>query len=365
MKALIGRIVWASFFLLLFRYPAKVDAQSVELDRFEVVIDFKEEGYYRSIPFIVLNRDLFFITDNFSHRVLEYRFGGNKLEFLRSIGRPGQGPGDLMRPMDISIADDILAVKDEHGISFFDLDGGFKNKFPLLARAETMLFTGKEIYATTCQAEKPDLIQVYSRAGVALRSFQKKKALYPIRYDIHKGLSPDLLERIIFEGLLRSDGQSIYFLSRRFGNVLRFSPDGNRTENWGLEELLGNNEKAKAERNRKMFLEEGYDLEKNERMIPHNFLFEDVHIVDGRLYLLLENYDLLEKKPKSVIEFTEIDLKKKAVVCSFRADAQAKWESASDFVFIGDKANPVFLVAVRRPGEDGMLCVFKPRASTR
>jgi hypothetical protein len=365
MNRLIRRFVWSSLLLHLFAYPTQVDAQSVELDRFEVAIDFKEEGYYRSIPFIALNRDLFFITDNFSHRVLEYRFEGNKLEFLRAIGRPGQGPGDLMLPMDISIAADILAVRDESGISFFDLNGVFKNKFQLLSRAETMLFTGKEIYTTTYHAAKPDLIQVYSREGEILKSFQKKKSLYPIRYDIHKGLSPDQLERIVFEGLLISDEQSIYFLSRRFGSVLRYDPDGNRTGNWGLSEMLGNNEKAKAEWNRKMFLEEGYDLEKNKRMIPHNYLFEDAHIVGGRLYLLLENYDLLEKKVKSVIEFAEIDLRTKAVVCTFRADAQAKWESAAAFVFIGDEANPVFLVAVRRPGEDEKLCVFKPRASTR
>jgi hypothetical protein len=337
----------------------------MKLERNEIAIDFKEEGYYRSIPFIALHRDLFFITDNFSHRVLEYRFGGNKLEFLRALGRPGQGPGDLMRPMDISIVADILAVKDESGISFFDLNGVFKNKFQLLSRAETMLFTGKEVHTTTYDAAKPDLIQVYSREGEALRSFQKKKALYPIRYEIHKGLSPDQLERIVFEGLLRSDGQSVYFLSKRFGSMLRYGPDGNKTGDWELSEILGINEKAKAERNRQMFLEEGFDLEKNKRMIPHNYLFEDAHIVGGRLYLLLENYDLLEKKVKSVIEFTEIDLSTMAIVCTFKADAQAKWESAATFVFIGDEANPVFLTAVRRPGEDEKICIFRPRENTR
>jgi len=358
-------IVWPSLVLLLFGYTMQVGAQSVELDRFEVTIDFKEEGYYKSIPFIALHKDLFFITDNFSHRVLEYRFGGKTLEFLRAIGRPGQGPGDLMRPTDISIAADILAVKDESGISFFDLDGVFKNKFQLLSRAETMLFEGEEIYTTTYDASKPDLIQVYSRGGEALRSFQKKNSLYPIRYDIHKGLSPDQLERIVFEGLLRSDGRSVHFLSKRFGRVLRYGPDGNITGDWKLSEILGANEKAKAEWNRKTFLEEGFDLEKNKRFIPHNYLFYDAHIVGGRLYLLLENYDLLEKKVKPVIEFTEIDLSTMAVVRTFRADAQAKWESAADFVFIGDRKNPVFLVAVRRPGEDEELCVFKPRVNTR
>lgn len=365
MDQLIKRMVWASLVLLLYWYPARVGAQPVMLDRFEVEIDFKEEGYYRSIPFIALHGDLFFITDNFSHRVLEYRFGGNTLEFLCAIGRPGQGPGDLMRPMDISIAADILAVKDESGISFFDLNGVFKNKFQLQSRAQTMLFTGNEVYAITYDAAKPDLIQVYSRGGEARKPFQKKKALYPIRPEIHKGLSPDQLERIVFEGLLRSDGRSVYFLSKRFGRVLRYSPDGNITGNWELSAILGANEKAKAEKNRQMFLEEGFDLEKNQRMIPHNYLFDDAHIVGGRLYLLLENYDLLEKKVKPVIEFTEIDLNTMAVVGTFKADAQAKWESAATFVFIGSKADPVFLAAVRRPGEDEKICVFRPRESER
>lgn len=365
MKKFVRGIIWSFISLILLGHAAMMSGQAIKLDRTEVIIDFKEEGYYKSIPFIALNRDLFFITDNFSHRVLEYRFGGNKLEFLRAIGRPGQGPGDLMRPMDISISADILAVKDEFGISFFDRDGAFKNKFPLLSWAETMIFTGEEIYTTTFDTTKPDLIQAYSRKGETLRSFQNKRALYPIRYDIHKGLSPNQLERTVFEGLLRSDGQSIYFLSKRFGNVLRFSPNGSRIGNWELSQMLGNNEKAKAKENRKMFLEEGFDLAKNNGRIQHNYLFEEAQLVGGRLYLLLENYDLVEKKVKPAIEFVEIDLEAGAVVCTYSADAQAKWESAANFVFIGDKKNPVFLAAVRNPGEDEKLCIFKPKENTK
>jgi len=54
-----------------------------------------------------------------------------------------------MLPMDISISANILAVKDESGISFFGLDGSFENRFPLLSWAETMMFTGDKIYATS------------------------------------------------------------------------------------------------------------------------------------------------------------------------------------------------------------------------
>lgn len=359
---LFGRGVVGSFiFLIVFEYAAQIGAQTVNLDRIEVTIDFKEEGYYRSIPFIALDRDLFFITDNFAHRVLEYRFGGYKLEFLRAIGRPGQGPGDLTLPMNISISADTLAVKDESGISFFGLDGSFKNRFPLLSWAETMMFRGDEIYATSYDSAKADLIQVYSRKGESLRSFQDKKKFYPIRYDIINGLSPAQVQRYVYAGLLRANGKSIFFLSKRFGNVLRFDPDGRATGSWEISHILGDNEKAKAAENRRMFLEEGFDLEKIKRRVPHNYLFEDAQVVNGRLYLLLENWDILEKKARPVIEFVEIDLDAWAVVRSFSAAVLAKWESASQFIFIGDMSNPIFLTAVRSPEEDDKICIFKPK----
>lgn len=357
--------VWLFASIILWGQAGQIGAETIKLVRTDIVIDFKEEGFYKSIPFIALKGDLFFITDNFAHRVLEYRFRGNTLEFLRAIGRPGQGPGDLMRPTDISISADILAVKDESGISFFGLDGGFKNKFPLLSRAATMIFTGKEIYTITYDTAKPDLIQVYSREGQSPRAFQNKKSLYPIRYDIHKGLSPGELERIVFESLLRRDGQSIYFLSKRFGNVLRFSPNGKKTGDWDLSRVLGKNEKAKAEENRRMFLDEGFDLMKNERMIPNYFLFEDAQLVDARLFLLLQNYDLVAKKVKPVIEFVEINLDASGVVATYRADVQAKWESSLRFVLIGDKSSPIFLTTVHAFGEDDKLCIFRPEANVK
>lgn len=359
------KTVWLFITIILWGQAGQIGAETIKLVRTDVIIDFKEEGFYKSIPFIALEGDLFFITDNFTHRVLEYRLRGNTLEFLRAIGRPGQGPGDLIRPTDISISADILAVKDESGISFFGLDGGFKNKFPLLSRAQTMIFTEKEIYTTTYDAAKPDLIQVYSQGGEWLRSFQNKRSLYPIRYDIHKGLSPDGVEQIVFDGLLRRDGQSVYFLNKRFGNVLRFSPNGKETGNWEFSRILGKNEKAKAEENRRMFLDEGFDLMKNERMIPNYYLFEDAQLVDTRLYLLLQNYDLVAKNVKPVIEFVEIDLDAWAVVGTYRANVQAKWESSLRFVFLGNKSSPIFLTTVRAPGEDDKLCIFRPEANVK
>ncbi len=147
--------------------------------------------------------------------------------------------------------------------------------------------------------------------------------------------------------------------------MLRFNPKGETTGNWELSRILGNNEKAKVGENRKMFLEEDFDLAKNKGMIPHNYIFEDAQLFDGRVYLLLENRDILGKKLKPFIEFIEIDMSSWAVKNTFRADTQAKWESASNFVFIGDIRNPAFLTSVRIPGEDTKLCIFKPMMSSK
>ena len=361
MKMFIRRLVWSFIFLILFGYATQIGAQTIKLDRIEVAIDFKEEGYYRSIPFIALYKGLFFITDNFAHRVLEYRLRGNKLEFLRAIGRPGQGPGDLMRPMDISVSGNVLAVKDNAGISFFGQDGSYKNRFPLLSWAGTMIFEGDEVYTTVCDPAKPNLIQVYAQTGEPRRSFLDKKALYSINYDIINGPTPVQVQRHIFEGFLRVNGRSVYFISMRFGNLLRFDRDGKATGSWDLSRILGKNEKTKARENQRIFFEEGFDLKKTQGFIPGHYLFEDAQVVDDRLYLILNNWDVLEKKAKPVIEFVEIDMGAWAVINTFVADAQAKWEFASKFIFIGDKENAIFLSAVRSRNEDEKICIFRPK----
>src|SRR5512135_3755384 len=55
-------------------------------------------------------RSLIYVADAGSHRVLVFDFGG---EFLRAIGRKGQGPGEFARPTGIGLVeDDGIAVAD-------------------------------------------------------------------------------------------------------------------------------------------------------------------------------------------------------------------------------------------------------------
>lgn len=345
---------------LLFTARVNVFSESIKLARTAVEFDFKDEGYYTTIPHIALQGDIFYISDNFKHRVLAYRFQNKKMEFLRVIGRPGQGPGDLMRPTEISASADRLAVYDEHGISFFGPDGGFKSRFRLLSKSTAMLYLKSEVYIATYDSGSPDLIQVYSEAGEMCRSFQEKKSLHPLRYDIHKGLSPDSVERIIFDGVLRADGQILYYLSRRFGDFVKYAPSGKDVIARDLAPLLSGNEKVKVDENRRMFLDEGFDLIKNNRMIPDLYLFQDAQIKDGRLYLLIDSWDISEKKLKPLIEFVEIDIASWRILNTYSAETGAKWESAANFILLGDNNSPIFLTRLRDPEDDDKICEFRP-----
>lgn len=345
---------------LLASSGAEAHGQTVELARKAVVFDFKDDGYYTTIPFIALQDGLFFISDNSKHRVLAYRFQGDKMEFLRAIGQPGQGPGDLMRPMEIGFSGGRLAVSDEHGISFFGPDGKFKGRFRLLSKSITMLYRTPEVYVATFDSGSPDLVQAYSEAGEMPRSFLDKRSLHPLRYDIHKGLSPDMVERIVFDGVLRSGGSALYYLSRRFGDFVEIGRSGNDAVKKDLAPLLSDNERAKVEENRRLFLDDGFDLIKNRRMVPNLYLFNDAQIRDGRLYLLLDGWDIRTKKAIPTIEFVEIDIAAWRVVNTYTAEAATNRESAANFVMLDSGESPAFLTRLRDPGDDDKICVFRP-----
>ena len=345
------------FFLsTLSLFPLK--GEQIKLRRSEIEIDFKDEGYFKSIPHIELSNDLFFISDNFNHRVLEYKLQGNKLEFLRPIGRQGQGPGDLLRPSEISIKNGILAVQDELGISFFGLDGSFQSKFQLLSKSEAFTYAEGLIYSATYDYKKPELIQVYEGRSEPKFAFQEKKKLFPLNYNIHKGLSPDSIERIIFEGILLTDSRHVYYLNKRFGKCSQYTLQGEKTAERDLLPMLGKNEKAKVKENMRLFIEEGYDLIKAGRMIPHNFVFDAARIVDQQLYLLLESYDFVEKKKITQLKIVCIDLENWTVEATYVADIGDEW--SFNFIVTKEKGQLAFIVPLRIPGEDEKICIFRP-----
>jgi hypothetical protein len=72
-----------------------------------------------------------FVLDAGNHRIMEFAQDGR---FLKQIGHIGQGPGDLLRPVDFVIdkGDYLYVLEDGNKrISIFDSDGCFRKAFPI------------------------------------------------------------------------------------------------------------------------------------------------------------------------------------------------------------------------------------------
>ena len=108
-----------------------------------------------------------YVVDQLGHSVLQLSLGG---DFIRRIGRVGQGPGEFRFPIKVRATDDGFAVLDRSaGISFFDTDGIFQRTarlqpFPAVARDFLIGENGDLVVAGTVSSSE-HAIHVYGRDG--------------------------------------------------------------------------------------------------------------------------------------------------------------------------------------------------------
>jgi len=305
--------------LLLLNLANSILGDQINLERTDLIIENIEETYFKSIADLEVYEDFLFIVDNDYDRVLQFLIKNKKLEFIRAYGRSGQGPGDIELPIQISIWNDTLAIKDQLGVSFFDLDGSYLNRFRLFSPMISFLFWNNSIYHAYANPQKADLIEVFSTEGKRLFTFGEKKSFFNINYSFKKGMSPVSTELIILDCILLSDGEFIYCMNRRFGTVAKFTVSGEKISVTNIISQLGKNEESKANENLKLFIEKGYDLKAAKMRIPEIYIFRDAKIVDNYIYILVDSHNILEKKLNSYVEIKKIDKKNLRVVSTYQS----------------------------------------------
>lgn len=118
-----------------------------------------------------------FTLDTRKKQVLVFSDTG---KFVRAIGRDGRGPGEFMRPSNLDIIDDRLAVSQFSGrVSLFDTSGTFLNSFVAVGVSHangnvrilndsllvmTGYRAGEEIYTGT-------MAHIYTVEGILVRDF--------------------------------------------------------------------------------------------------------------------------------------------------------------------------------------------------
>lgn len=241
-----------------------------------------DEGYFKYGSNMALLGNTLFVLENPKHHLLKFQFKNKKIAYLETVGRPGVGPGELNLPADFIIWNNIIAIKDESGISFFDINGKFLSKFRLFTPHISLGYINDKIFYVTCTPGNPNLIQIFKKNGESVKSFLKKFLVIDFKKQSKK--NPFSAETYFYEGKILNDEKYVYFFSTKFGKVFKFDQNGNEIPvKKDILPYFGEKGSWIVEKNKKM-IENGIEVIKG--MNPVYGLFKDVCIFKNKIYIL-------------------------------------------------------------------------------
>lgn len=332
------------YILILFIYF--LNGQTIN----KIVFDYKEKGFYRSITDLIKAGDKIIIADFFTGRVYCFKYMRGKAEFLYEIGQPGQGPGDIERPFELSGDDDLLAIRDQQGISLFQIDGKYLNKFKLFSSHIAFILIKNRIYYLSANLIGNHLIDVFNLDGKIISQIGEKNIW-------RKGVMLDNInafrELLIYEGFLLTEGSYLYYINNAFGFIDKYSLGGKFIKRIDLSKNLDDNSQYKIHLNKQNLIQtKNLKLEKGRAGVK--YLFLDAYVDNGYLYLLMDQHDAINNKPTNLIDIKKIDLNSFKLSSFFSAKLYNK-EKLSHIVI--ETINDNLLVLFDVDSEDGLnLC---------
>jgi len=339
-----NRLVFYVLSILIFQNIFILGKQ-LKLDREKIIIDYKNEGFFKAINDLEIYNSYLVIADFIGNKVLEYKYSTNEAEFIRSIGQKGKGPGDIERPISISVDNNIISIKDQEFISFFDIEGNFVTKFRNFSSYIDFLYLDKKVYCVGI-TKNDNLIDIYSIDGIRLNSFNKKYLKFD--YEFRKR-SKFFIESRIYDGNILSDEEYIYFLNRRFGIIQKFNQHGDILLKKDMLPILGKNAKINADKNAKIFLKSEYNLSK----VPIYEVFRESKLVGNEVYILI---NILEKNKKNKTEIISIDKNNLSLKSRYQLNL-SEGEQIRQFTVKIEKDKPIFIASIR--SNDGIEELYK------
>jgi len=272
----------------------------IKKNEFRVGAD--EEGYTAIID-LELYEDKIILVENFTgHRLLKFSKNG---DLIKSMGKMGKEPGELASPIEMSIWENKIAVKDNAGLTLFNVDGSFIRRFNPFVNIVSFVYTNNKIFILTATPDKESLIDVFSPEGKFLNEFGE--GFLKLDYSKYKSMSPIHAKGKVYDGKLLSNGEYLYYLNSKFGNVLVFSMNGEKKREYNITSFFGEEGRQVVQNNKKLWLEEGIDLEKTGGNIPSRILFIDACMSRDKIYLLRRTVITLEEGYKIENDITVLD----------------------------------------------------------
>jgi len=166
--------------------PLWRDSPKLKLEFVRRIGDLKEDDenslFYSPNDFYRDTNENLYVADYANHHIKKFNRDG---KFLNTIGRPGQGPGDLFLPTCIDMdADGNIYVCHQRGLSILDSDGkyidGFKTgswfwNFIISGQNEITTYEFSDSFFWAKKGKKIPLFRVLNNEGKIIREFGERK----------------------------------------------------------------------------------------------------------------------------------------------------------------------------------------------
>lgn len=253
--------------------------------------------FFRTIPFIAIdNQGVIYASDNRDNIV--YRIDITD-DSVTTIGRQGQGPGDLIHPWLIYVESGDLLVADDVAISTFKTTGDYVDRFRIYNRLITFTANKKSIF--TIESGTENLITQYDRSGKRLSSFGLK---YSPKKNIYEGWPTSFIDGTLNEGKVLIGDNSIYYISFFFAELSKYDLAGQLVTQKSLaeEDLI--------KKNMDFYLNVGQARPVNTGFKTYRII-KDAYYFQGRIYILMGNMDSEKKAYEEIVEIDANDMNKR------------------------------------------------------
>lgn len=333
-----------------------IQAEEIILIKKNVYPIDMDDYYFRPLVDLSIVDNHLFAVENFGHQVIKFSIKDDVIQLVKIIGKSGQGPGDLIFPTAISIFNKEILVKDNASFTFYDLDGNYINRFKSFIGKIPFFLTNNKIYWINFDPKDTHLIQVLSKTGETQSNFGKK--LYSINFNKFKGLGHSKIEKLVYDGYLFSNGNNIFYVNEKFGDIIVFDFNGNELGKKNISQEFGDNGRFILDTNIKIWLKEGFDLSKTDNFIPNKRILEDACLVDNRIYLLSSNWLPEKKSGESKMYIIALDPKSLQKVNEYTLQKSSE-DSIICFAVKMEEGNPSFYFFIRSIAEGDVLALYK------
>lgn len=261
-----------------------------------------ESPYFKSSIGMKYHEGHLYYVANPYHKILKFKYSGD-LIFKKSIGRKGQGPGDLFLPIGIKTYKGNLVVSDNNKISFFDASGKFIRNFNHFSVGTEFLVQDDKVFLLSPKPQKETLIKVYSLVG-KMQGYAGKKFLSPDS----KARNIYLQEQILYKGILLNNGDNVDYISQLFGVLQKIDKSGEIVFTKDISGVFSELLLKRKERNEKMFLKGEFKFSSRGPLrIPTIPLFRAACVKGDYIYFLGPNLTTKEYREKKFVEIRAVN----------------------------------------------------------